>query len=291
MPISFGVAGKDDLDHIDGGFAEAAARILRERPAEAPPFLLAVGFTRPHSPFTAPAPYFERHAAARMPLPEFPADDLDDLPDAAFQGAALARGLSDEDLARILRAYYASVSYLDACVERVLSALEDSPHAGNTIVVFTSDHGLLLGEHGLLLKDLLFEEATACPLIVYVPALGAEGRSCSGLVELVDLFPTLIELCGLPQPGKLEGTSFAPLLRDPETPWKRAVFTHTRTASSVRTDRWRFTVHGSSGMELYDLEADPHEFVNLAGVEGSAEVLAEMRALLEKGWSAAVPPR
>jgi uncharacterized sulfatase len=290
MPVTWGEVGREDLDHIDGGTAEAAARLLAERPADAPPFLLAVGFTKPHSPFAAPAPYFERHDLARVALPEFPADDRDDLPAPALQGAALTRDLAREDWAEILRAYQACVSYVDACVGRVLEALEASPHAANTIVVFTSDHGLLLGEHGLLLKDLLFEETTACPLIVAGPGASA-GRSCARLVELVDLFPTLVELCGVALPAGLEGLSFAPLLSDPERPWKRAVFTYTREGTSVRTERWRFTSWGDAGAELYDHAEDPHEFQNLAGEEGSAPVLAEMRALLEGGWRAALPGR
>jgi uncharacterized sulfatase len=182
---------------------------------------------------------------------------------------------------------------VDAQVGLLLDALERQKLADNTIIVFFSDHGFHLGEHvGLWGKSTLFEEAARVPLLVAAPGKKA-GTRCPRLVELVDLYPTLAQLCGLPRPEGVEGTSFVPLLDDPERHWKKAAFTsvHRNGGESVRTERYRLTVWGKEAAELYDHERDPHELVNRARDPGHAETLAEMRQVLREGWKRAGPPQ
>jgi uncharacterized sulfatase len=214
----------------------------------------------------------------------------------------------DEDLQRtVMQAYYASVSFMDAQFGIVLAELERLGLAESTVVVFISDHGYHLGEHGLWQKMTVFEESARVPMVVAAPGMKAAGKSTARLAELVDVYPTLADLCGLPAPKELEGTSLRPLLDDPERPWKKGAFTqviHRRRGGraaqpgannamgrSVRSERYRYTewADGESGVELYDHRADPHEWRNLAEDPASAEVVKQMKALLHGGWQAARP--
>ena len=165
--------------------------------------------------------------------------------------------------------------------------------------MFVSDHGVHLAEHGgLWRKHTQFEESTCVPLIVRLPG-GVSGRSTMALVELVDLYPTLVDLCGLPEPDGLEGTSFAPLLEEPETPWKSAAFSEARRnrthGRSVRTARYRYTEWvpmeggGETEYELYDLDADPKEFNNLEALQDQVEIRKRLAEVLSDGWEAARP--
>lgn len=289
-PLLWGTEGEELLDQIDGRVAETVAQFLVARAADAPPLFLAVGLNKPHSPFLAPRSFLERIDAARIALPESPADDWEDIPSAALEGAATGVNLDPKVWREILHAYYGCSAYLDACVGRILDALRTSGRSENTIVVFTGDHGLLLGEHRLWLKELLFEEAVACPLLVVTPDGRGAGRSSPALVELMDVMPTLAELCGVPLPEEVDGLSFVPLLTAPERPWKKAAFSHTARGTSVRTADWRLNVWASGAAELYDHRTDPREFVNLAGNPAAAEAEAELRALLKEGWRGARPP-
>jgi iduronate 2-sulfatase len=188
-----------------------------------------------------------------------------------------------------VRGYWASVSLIDDQVGRLLAALERLKLADNTIVVFFSDNGFLLGEHGQWQKQLLFDESARVPLIIYAPGAKGNGASSPRPVELLDVYPTLKELCGLPDPPQgLEGRSLTPLLANPSAPFKPAIFSQVtrgrgkdiRMAYSARTERWRYTEwgpDGKDGRELYDHKADPHEFKNLANKPEHAKVVAEMR--------------
>jgi uncharacterized sulfatase len=202
--------------------------------------------------------------------------------------------MSESDLKDCVRAYWASVSCLDAQVGQLLDALERLGLAENTIVVFYSDHGFMLGEHGQWQKQMLFEESVRVPLILAGPGISGRGAS-RRIVELLDVYPTLVELCDLPKPRhKLEGKSLAPLLRNPNAKRKRAAYSQIQRGTdqtpggpivmgySVRNERWRYNEWGGGkhGRELYDHENDPHEFRNLAEDPEYAKTVAEMKALL-----------
>jgi len=209
----------------------------------------------------------------------------------------------DEKALELIRAYYASATYTDAQIGRVMAELERLGLAEDTIVVVWGDHGYHLGDHGLWNKHSNFENATRAPLIISAPGRGNGGTSTNALTEFVDMYPTLCELCGLPSPPQLEGTSFAPLLDKPDRPWKKAAFSqYPRTAKggipvmgySMRTDRYRFTEwalpDGSSReIELYDYQADPDENVNVANAPENAQLVGRMTAMLHAGWRAAKP--
>ncbi len=179
----------------------------------------------------------------------------------------------------------------------VLDTLEKEGLADNTIVIFFADHGFHLGEHGVWSKYTLFEQSTRVPLIVRVPGAPGNGKVCREIVELVDLLPTIGQLVDLPLPDNLEGTSCAPLLADPNRPWKKAAFTYFGNKGqhrSVRTKRHRYSEwqhEGTTVAELYDLQADPWETVNLADDESHAATRKELAALLRSGWRSALPPR
>lgn len=265
------------------------------------PFFMAVGFNRPHLPFRAPKAYFNRYDLNQIQLPARDVDKADvggaTSRGAASQPAASAPAdapLSDADLREAIRAYYACVSYVDAQIGLLLDALDRLKLADNTIVVLCSDHGFSLGEYaGQWRKGSLHESVARVPLLIRAP--GRRPGVCARLVELVDLYPTLSDLCGLPVAAALEGSSLAPLLDDPQRPWKRAAFTTLKRqrdgveAEGVCSERYRFTRWTADGRcELFDLQADPAERRNLAD-DAASEPLREHRSLLEAGWQAARP--
>jgi len=191
------------------------------------------------------------------------------------------------DLRKAIRGYYASVSFMDAQVGRVIEALDRLGLAEKTVVVFWSDHGYLLGQHGQWMKQSLFEPSPRAPFIVVSPShAGTAGGKCPRLIEYVDVYPTLAELAGLAAPEDLDGTSLVPLLADPNREWKRVAFSQVRRGKlagrTVRTDRWRYNEwdEGREGAELYDHENDPEEFTNLATDPAQAAVVKEMKRLL-----------
>jgi uncharacterized sulfatase len=280
--------GDDDL--VDGGHAKAAIHWLEQRDA-GKPFFLAVGFHRPHLPFVASAKYFDLYPLEAIQLPAEPADDEADIPLPACNGAVPGYALktTPEQRRAAIRAYLATVSSMDAQAGRVIDALTRLGIAEKTIVIFTSDHGWHLGEHGLWHKRSLFEESARVPLIVSVPGIKTRGQSATGLAELIDLFPTLCDLTGVPPLPGLQGKSLRPLLDDPRATLHDAAFTQARRGKnsefwgrSVRTARWRCTEwdEGRGGLELYDHDSDPHEYTNLAAAPQHATILAELRALL-----------
>jgi uncharacterized sulfatase len=209
-------------------------------------------------------------------------------------------GISDDLQRQAIQAYYASISFMDAQLGKVLDALDRLGLAERTVVVMLSDHGYHLGEHGLWQKQSVFEESARVPLIVSAPGMKARGRACARLVELVDLYPTLADLCGLPAPSALEGCSFRPLLDDPEMAWKEAAYTQVRRGSgeeifmgyAVRTERYRYIEWdgGKKGAQLYDHQADPQELVNLAADPAQAAVIARLKQLLSEYAKTAPKP-
>jgi uncharacterized sulfatase len=279
-----------DDDLVDGNFAKEAIAWL-ERRDTSKPFFLAVGFHRPHLPLVAPAKYFDLYPFESIALPVEPANDLDDIPLPARNEAVpqYAMTATPDQRRAAIRGYLATVSYMDAQAGRVFAALQRLGVADNTIVVFTGDHGWHLGEHGLWHKRSLFEESARVPLIVYAPGAKANGQASRSLVELLDVYPTLCDLAGLPAPAAWQGRSLRPVLAAAQATIHDGAFTQARRGvkaeiwgRSVRTARWRCTEwnEGRDGVELYDHENDPREFTNLAGDSRHAGVLKELRALL-----------
>ena len=285
-----------DEDQTDGHGTTESIRLLERFAREKRPFFLGMGYYRPHVPFVAPKKWFDLYPKGSIKLVKGPTDDRDDIPEVALTIRPPNYGISESDLKDCVRAYYASISFVDSEVGRLLASLERLGLAENTVVVFVSDHGFALGEHGQWQKQLLFEEANRVPLIIAGPGVSGRGAS-PRTVELLDIFPTLVELCGLPKPKhKLEGKSLAPLLAKPDAPWNRPAYSQVQRGTdqsparpiamgrSVRTERWRYTEWdgGKQGSELYDHESDPHEYQNLAKDSSYADVVAEMKQLLNK---------
>jgi choline-sulfatase len=279
-----------DEDLVDGGFAKAAIQWLEDRDPQKP-FFLAVGFHRPHLPLVAPTRYFDLYNLDDITLPVEPADDEVDIPFPARNGAVPGYAITAtaEQRKAAIRGYLACVSYVDAQAGRVLDALQRLGLAENTIIVFAADHGWHLGEHHLWHKRSLFEECARVPFIVVAPGTKAAGQRSASLVELLDTFPTLCDLTGVPAPASLQGKSLRPLLNDSSATVHDAAFTQARRGANaeywgrtVRTSRWRCTEwdEGANGIELYDHNADPHEYTNLAKDPQCAAVLNELRALL-----------
>lgn len=278
---------------VDGVFARTAVEWLEKRDATKP-FFLAVGFHRPHLPLVAPAEYFDLYPLESITLPEAPADDEADIPAPARNGAVpgYANDANPEQRRAAIRGYLACVSYVDAQAGYVLDALDRLQLADDTIVIFTSDHGWHLGEHGLWHKRSLFEESARVPFILRVPGMQTAGKKTASLVELLDVYPTLCDLCGVPPRDDVQGRALRPLLTDATATIHDAAFTEARRGPqaefwgrSVRTPRWRFTEwnEGRDGEELYDHDADPHEYVNLAADAKQAAVVSELRQLLRDG--------
>ncbi len=305
--LSWLAADGADEEQTDGMSTTEAIRIMEERKDE--PFFLGVGFFRPHTPYVAPKKYFDLYPIEKMEIPYAPEDDRDDIPTAAFahNNPVPHYNLPIETCLEAKQAYYACVSFVDAQVGRLMTALDELGLAENTIVVLWSDHGYHLGEHrGIWQKRTMFEESAGQPFLIYDPDAAGNGTTCEQVVEFVDLYPTLAELCGLDLPKSMPftGRSLVPLLENPETEWNgNAVSQILRPADdrlptqvmgrSIRTERWRYTEWngGESGVELYDHENDPKEFTNLA-VEPDAEAKAaieKLKPLLEEK-AQAMPP-
>ena len=275
----------DDLVHADGMATEAALHMLRAHKDET--FFLAVGMVRPHVPLVAPKDYFAPYPPAQMKLASVPEGDLDDVPRAAqSQTNAVKYGMSEEQQRKTLGAYYASIAYMDAQVGKLLDEVDTLGLADNTIVVFTSDHGYNLGQHTCWQKNSIFEDAVRVPLIIAAPGIGKQGAKSHRVVEHIGLYPTLTALCGLEAPDDLHGRSFAPLVVDPtdEAFAGQAAYSVVRgNGESLRTERWRYNrwFRGRQGVELYDHDADPDEFHNLAADPKYANTVAQLDKRLQ----------
>jgi iduronate 2-sulfatase len=276
------VEGRDE-EFTDGIAADAAIAQLKELKGR--PFFLAVGFYRPHTPYVAPLHWFSRYPQEDIILaePRLPQDNPAEIPKAALASARKDQAvMSDGQRRAAIQAYHASISHMDAQVGRVLTALDELDLAKDTVVVFTSDHGYHLGDHGLWQKQSLFERSLRVPLMIAGPGVVEAGKTCDRPAELVDLFPTLAELCGVALPGDLSGLSLVPQLRSVDAAGRTAAFSMVRDGRSIRTGRWRYTEWkgGADGVELYDHSRDPGETRNLAGDPAQAEILAGLKALL-----------
>jgi iduronate 2-sulfatase len=281
--------GRDE-DHTDGKVATQAIELLEKHKDN--PFFLAVGFYKPHTPYVAPKKYFDLYPLEKIQLPKEGTNHMADAPRPSMGSTQPWPwfGVTEEQARECKRAYFATISFVDAQIGRVLDAMDRLKLWDDTVVVFWSDHGYHLGEHGLWMKQSNFEESARVPLIIAAPAQKARGKSSPRTVELLDLYPTLADLAGLKAPNNLEGASLRPLLDQPRASWKRPAFTQVQRPQfpgySVRTERWRYIEwdDGARGAQLYDHNKDPHELNNLAGNPKFAKVEAEMEELVKKNW-------
>ncbi|MGB0578621.1 MAG: sulfatase-like hydrolase/transferase [Limisphaerales bacterium] len=273
--LCWGALEKDDMPPEgmpDEQIAAWAVERLKQKHGQ--PFFLAVGFVRPHVPYTAPKEFFDLYSIRDVIVPDVPKDEMDDIP---LHGKAMAHGtIKGGDHWNVLdvgpnywremtRAYLACVSFVDAQVGKVLDALEKSPHADNTIIIFWSDHGQHLGEKRHWRKQALWEESTRVPLSIHVPGMITAGADCDRAVSLLDVYPSLIELCDLPAMEGLEGVSLVPQLSDPKASRGRPVVTTWHYDNhAVRGPRWRYIRYRDGSEEFYNHKSDPGEHRNLA---------------------------
>lgn len=269
-------ADGDDLVHSDGKTAAKAVELIKKQSDQ--PFWLGVGFVRPHVPFVAPKTYYQPFLPySSMVLPDKREDAWADTPKAGINyKTSVNMKMNLRQQKKAVGGYYASVAFMDAQVGKVMQALKDSGKDKNTIVIFTSDHGYHLGEHDFWAKVSLREESAAVPLIISVP--GRQPAVCNSLVELLDLYPTLSSLCGLEVPERLQGKDISPMLDEPTFTVREAALSTApmRKGFLLREKKWayiQYNENASGGVELYDMENDPQQFVNLAKKEKYAEVV------------------
>jgi len=302
--LSWYASPQKDEKHTDGMLASDAEWVLERCARDKDrPFFLAVGFYRPHTPYVAPDTYFEGYPEARMPVVQGVEEDVKDLPPMALGSHKKEHDLLNDDLRRkAVQAYFASITFMDAQVGKVLDALERLGLAENTLVVFTSDHGYHLGEHGLWQKMSLFEQSARVPLIMAGPGIPSKGATAETPVGLVDLYPTLTEICDVQAPENLQGQSLVPILNNPSEKgrgWSLTQVTRRRTGPrkdwvygyTLRTDRWRYTEwdNGDEGRELYDHHQDPLEQSNLIGSGDHAETIESLESLMKEAMATTFP--
>jgi arylsulfatase A-like enzyme len=234
------------------------------------PFFLGCGFFRPHLPWYVPKKYFDMYPPDKITLPNVNENDLDDVPP---MGRKFAKPEGDHKKVieynqwrKAVQGYLASISFVDTCLARVINALDKSLYADNTVIVLWGDHGWHLGEKLHWRKFALWEEATHAPLMIIAPGITKPNQKCHRPVSFIDIYPTLIDICGLTTKPELEGRSLLPLLKNPESKWDRpALTTHGRSNHSLRTERWRYIRYTDNTEELYDHDNDQLEWTNLAG--------------------------
>ncbi|TWU46197.1 Choline-sulfatase [Rubripirellula tenax] len=244
------------------------------------PFFMAIGFIKPHLPWVVPQEFFDKYDRDSLQIPDVKADDLEDilLPDGkpAFEATGEYRWIQEHGLQKdAVHAYLASITYVDTCLGLVLEALEQSGHADNTIIVIWGDHGWHLGEKHRYLKNTVWNESAKTPLIVRTPGMTSSAK-CNQAVSLIDLYPKLVSLCGLPA-KELDGHDFTPLLQVPTAPWDHFGVTVSATGTSVMGERYHYIHHLSGAEEFYDLSTDPMEWTNLVRHPEHAQRIAEMK--------------
>lgn len=308
-----------DNAYVDGLVCKAAEKALADLQKQKEPFFLAVGFRKPHLPFSAPKKYWDLYDRKDIPAP-ITTNHPDGAPELAVRSWGELEGYSDipkngklsADKTQELRhGYYACVSYVDALTGRLLKKLDELKLTDRTVILLWGDHGFHLGEQGLWTKANNYELSTRVPLILSVPGQAHRGVKTDALVEFVDLYPTLAEVCGLDAPAGVEGISLLPLLEKPDRPWKTAAFSqyprsfkgnrHRKHGDvmghAIRTDRhryveWRNWKTGAiQARELYDHKTDPQETKNIAKEAAQEENLKQLQKILNDGWKAALPEK
>lgn len=304
-PASENGGDVDDDIYNDGGVAKAAVARLEELAKEDKPFFLAVGFSKPHLPFNAPGKYWDLYDRKKIKVPS--RDKVID--GLSYDGSTWgelknysdiskdAKVLDDAKTRELIHGYRASVSYMDAQVGRLIRALEETELVQNTIIVLWGDHGYYLGDYGEWCKHTTYEVAAKVPLIIASPQLGG-GKKTKALTELVDLFPTICDLSGVPLPENLHGVSLKPVLQDPEIKWKEGAFSQyfknkkgvgKVLGTSLRTDRYRYTEwrrNDHTGkledITLIDLQADPSATKNIASDPSHRKLIERLGKLTKE---------
>ena len=265
----WGAFPEDDAQMAEFQLANKAATTLQEDFDK--PFFMSIGFFRPHVPLYGPPKWFDLYEADSFKLPPSPKSDLDDLPKNFLGINNYAVAPTHAEVVKhgkqrsLTHAYLASISFVDHCVGMVIDALKSSRHAENTVIVLWSDHGFHLAEKQHWAKRTLWEESTRVPLLLAGPGI-KPGKACPEPASLIDIYPTLVELCKLPANPRLEGVSLVPQLNDPMTARERPAITSSYFGNhSIRGRDWRLIVYEDGAEELYDHRTDPDEFHNLAG--------------------------
>ena len=273
-----------DEDTSDTQLANWAASYLGKEHSK--PFFMACGFYRPHLPFYAPQKYFDKFPEAETKLPKYLEDDLADVPKSATRSQRDHDNItSTGQWKRAVAAYLACVNFADANVGRVLKALDEGPNADNTVIVLWTDHGWHLGEKNHWRKFTLWERSCRVPIIFAGPGVEAKGEFCDRTAELLDIYPTLSDLAGLPAREELDGESLRPLLENPNAEWSHPAITSSGADKiTIRTERWRYTLF-ADGEELYDHESDPNEWHNLASKPEHADTKKRLAAMLPQNPS------
>ncbi len=284
--IGFYSSPAPDERHTDGLVAAQTIQLLEQHRRNR--FFLACGFYRPHVPWIAPSKYFDQIPKDKVEPISFEESEMRIAPPLAYWTNPANWGMSYEQRREATRAYYASILFLDAQVGKVLHALDRLHLWNDTLVVFWSDHGYNLGEHGQWMKQSLFEPSARTPLILAGSGVKARGKACSRTVELLDVYPTVADLCGLSsKPANLDGVSLAPLLRDPKRAWNRPAVSQVQRRQimgySLRTETHRYShwAAGVEGEELYDYTRDPREMKNLAADPAHTALKANLRVQLD----------
>lgn len=284
--FDWGPLDKSDLEMGDGQIVQWAMDFVKKKQTK--PFFLAVGIFRPHLPFYAPRSYFEQIRLEDVRVPAGPDNDLEDIPRVGLEmrnwklryyKTVTRLNRLDE----VVQGYLASCSFADGLVDRLIRALDSSPNADNTVIVLWSDHGWHLGEKRKVNKHTLWEDATHVPMIVVAPRITTPGTRCAEAVSLLDIYPTLIELCDLPHRNDLDGQSLLPLLRSPTARRAQpALITFGYKNHAVRDERWKYIRYRDGGEELYDHDLDPNEWTNLASDPELAHIKRELAIWLPK---------
>jgi arylsulfatase A-like enzyme len=291
----YGVSDLTDDEHADGQVALKTIADLRRLKKRGQPFFIAAGFFKPHLPFICPQKYWDLYPEGSLKLPANYHPPQDAPPESihnsgelrAYAGVPKTGKLPDEMALGLIRGYHACVSFVDAQIGRVLDELDRLDLMKNTIVILWGDHGWNLAEHTLWCKHSCYETSMRVPLIIRAPGFAA-GRKTDGLTELIDVYPTLCELAGLPIPAHVQGRSFVPLMNNPATPWKEQAIGRFSNGDTIRTDTHRFTEYtdrqrGPVARMLYDHRTDPGENVNVAEQPTHAEITQQLTQRLRAG--------
>jgi len=296
-PCFYSSPAKDE-QHTDGMVAAESIRIMEQHLKDR--FFLGCGFYRPHVPWIAPSKYFDMVPMDKVKAIPFEEWELNIAPKWAYWTTPVNFGMTEKQRIECIRAYYASILFLDAQVGKVLDAVERLKLEQNTLIVFWSDHGYQLGEHGQWFKQTVFEPAARSPMIVAGAGVKARGKVCRRTVEFVDIYPTVADICGLKgAPANLHGKSLRPLLDNPTAAWTKPAVTQVRRGNgpkmvmghSLRNERYRYSMwnDGKEGEELYDYDRDPREMKNLATDKSLESLKNNMKSQLttiirQRGW-------
>ena len=307
----FEKADAPDSDYEDYKTAEAVIKGLQDASGRNEPFFFGVGLLKTHVPLNAPSKYWEMYDSVDIPLAENKYRPKD-IPQIAFDRYNLRQYkwehsdpdelFSDEYARKVRQAYYACVTFADIQIGRIMNELERQGLTDDTVVILASDHGYHLGELNHWGKTTLYEPSLNSPLIVSGKGIHNRGKNCNGLVEYIDIMPTMLDMAGIPIPQHVEGTSFKPLLDNPNQSWKKAAFSRqTRgwleeyVGRSIRTDKYRYTEWQNIldnkflGRELYNLSTIPYEKENIVNLPENTEIVKELSVQLHKGWKSTLP--